>query len=87
VRLLTTKFNKMSEKKAEELLRKHLGKKNLTNEHIHIAAFMSCIDAINEALNMHNVVGQSEQLCWITGCKKKGTTWAAGGSLMCDDHK
>ena len=52
----------MKDIKAEELLRRHLDKKNLTNEHIHIAAFMSCIDAINEALTMRDVGVRSEQL-------------------------
>ena len=55
----------MNDIKAEELLRKHLGKKNLTNEHIHIAAFMSCIDAINEALNIAFVSKQSEPLRFL----------------------
>ena len=52
----------MKDIKAEELLRRHLDKKNLTNEHIHIAAFMSCIDAINEALNLPVVGSQRELL-------------------------
>ena len=50
MRGLTNKLNKME---AKEILDKHLKLKNLTNEHIHIAAYMSCLDAINEALNMH----------------------------------
>ena len=37
--------------KAKELLDKHLNLKGITNEHIHIAAYNSCLDAINEAIN------------------------------------
>ena len=38
--------------KAEEILTKHLELRSLTNEHIHVAAYMACLDAIDEALNI-----------------------------------
>jgi hypothetical protein len=33
------------------------------------------------------VVGRSEQLCYIRGCKHKGTTWVNEVTLLCDKHK
>lgn len=42
--------------KAEEILKKHLKLKKLTSEHIHVAAYMSCLDAINEALGNNTKV-------------------------------
>jgi len=40
----------MKESKAEKLLKKHLAKKNITPKNMHVAAYMSCLDAIEEAL-------------------------------------
>jgi transposase-like protein len=74
----------MNDIKAEELLRKHLGKKNLTNEHIHIAAFMSCIDAINEALNIAFVSVPKGTVC--PKCKSKYVYyWLNDQTFECDD--
>ena len=40
-----------------------------------------------EALRIHDVVEQSEQFCYIRGCKHKGTTWVNEVTLLCDKHK
>jgi hypothetical protein len=32
----------------EEILKKHFDKKGITNEHIHVAAYLSVLDAMNE---------------------------------------
>ena len=42
--------------KAKEILDKHLKEKNITDEHIHVAAYTSCLDAINEALGNRCVI-------------------------------
>ena len=47
--------------KAEEILKRHLKLKGCTNDHIHVAAYMSCIDAVKEALNLA-VVSRSEPI-------------------------
>ena len=33
-----------------------------------------------------NVSGRSEQLCYITGCKNRGTHWVNDVTLLCDLH-
>ena len=38
-------------------------------------------------LRQPTVSGQSEQLCYIRGCKHKGTTWVNEVTLLCDKHK
>ena len=47
--------------KSKELLDKHSNLKGLTNEHIHIAAYNSCLDAINEALTIGGVVSSKRK--------------------------
>ena len=38
-------------------------------------------------LHQPTVSGKSEQLCYIRGCKHKGTTWVNEVTLLCDKHK
>ena len=82
---LKTKIMNEAEKLLEKFARKNMIEWNQESfKKSHSRLHKSIIEAINEALRIHVVVGQSEQLSYVKE-NKLGMCYTCGDTDCCDD--